>query len=197
MVEAPILIPRPETEEICYFAINELNKLSNKKLNILDIGTGSGCIGLTLANAFPESIVYATDISSKALELANKNAKHNKINNIKFSESNVYSNLSENIKFDLIISNPPYITQEEFNDLNESVSKWEDKQALVAKKEGLAIIEEIIKNAQKYLKHNDEIKSKKIPQLIIEIGYKQGPSVSKLFQDSNFVDIVVKKDLEG
>lgn len=197
LVEAPTLIPRPETEEMCYFTIGELQKLNNKKLNILDIGTGSGCIGLTLAHAFPESIICATDISKVALELANRNAKHNKISNIKFSESNVYDSLPENIKFDLIISNPPYITNTEFKDLDESVSKWEDKLALVANKNGLEIIEEIIKYAPKFLKQNNEIKSNKIPQLIIEIGYKQGPSVGKLFQDAGFVDIVIKKDLEG
>jgi len=200
LVEPPILIPRPETEELCYKIISYLNNLKYKKLTILDIGTGSGCIALTLAKALPESTIYATDISEKALSLAQKNAKHNGIQNIKFIKSDVYDQLyqsDKNIKFDLIISNPPYITKNEWQDLDESVKNWEDTQALVANHEGLEIIEKIILGAPQFLKKNTQLIEKKIPQLIIEIGYKQGSSVAKLFEKANFVDIVVEKDLEN
>jgi len=197
LVESPVLIPRPETEELCYKIISWLHKLKNKNITILDIGTGSGCIALTLAKAFPESMVYAIDISDKALSLAQKNAKHNGVNNITFIKSDVYDQLDENIKFDMIISNPPYIAKDEWHTLDESVTKWEDKRALVTNHAGLKIIKKIISGAPKFLKENKELIKEKIPQLIIEIGYKQGSSVVKLFENVGFVDIVIEKDLEN
>ncbi|MFC1842863.1 peptide chain release factor N(5)-glutamine methyltransferase [Candidatus Dependentiae bacterium] len=203
LVEPPILIPRPETEEMCYKIIAKLKKLEKKApkaisgFTILDIGTGSGCIALTLAKAFDNAHVYAIDISQEALDLAKKNAKHNNIKNITFLESDVYNNIPKDIKFDLIVSNPPYIAQKEWETLDESVTKWEDKIALVANKEGMAIIERIVMQAPEFIKSNSEIASKKIPQLIIEIGYAQGPGTKKLFQAAGFVDIVIEKDLEG
>jgi len=197
LVKSPVLIPRPETEELCYKIIEYLKNLENKKLTLLDIGTGSGCIALTLAKALPESTVYGTDISDEALALAKKNANHNGINNVTFIKSDVYAQLDESVKFDLIVSNPPYITKDEWLDLDESVTRWEDEKALVADHEGLAIIKKIIAGAPNFIKKNPELTEKKIPQLIIEIGYKQGPSVVKLFEKAGFVDIVVCKDLEN
>ena len=195
LVEPPVLIPRPETEEMCYKIIELLNKLENKKLTILDIGTGSGCIALTLAKALPESTTHATDISDEALALAEKNAKHNNIKNVKFLKSDVYENIKE-LKFDLIVSNPPYIAEDEWKTLDESVTKWEDRRALVANKQGLAIIEHIVLQAPEFIKKNKELSEKKIPQLIIEIGYQQGVATTKLFENAGFVDIHIQKDLE-
>ena len=196
LVKPPVLIPRPETEELCYNIISMLKTLENKKLKILDIGTGSGCIALTLAKHLPESQVWATDISPEALELATKNAKHNNISNIKFLQSDVYKAIGET-KFDVIVSNPPYIAEDEWKLLDESVTKWEDKQALVADNKGLSIIEQIVIQAPNFIIHNREIQEKKIAQLIIEIGHKQGPSVTKLFEIAGLIDIVVQKDLEN
>jgi len=196
LVEAPTLIPRPETEEMCYNLIAMLKKLENKKLTILDIGTGSGCIALALAKALPESTVYATDISDEALALAEKNATHNNIKNVTFLKSDIYAGVP-NISFDLIVSNPPYIAEQEWKTLDESVTKWEDRRALVADNQGLAIIERIILQAPEYLKENKETLEKKIPQLVIEIGYTQGAATAKLFENAGFVDIHVQKDLEG
>ena len=196
LVEPPILIPRPETEEICYTIINMLQKLNNKNITILDIGTGSGCIALTLAKALPESTVYAVDISDKAIALASKNAKHNNIKNVTFLKSDVYQGL-QGITFDIIISNPPYIAENEWKTLDASVTQWEDKKALVANNQGIAIIERIVLQASEFLKKNPELLEKKIPQLIIEIGYQQGPSVAKLFKNAGFIDIHIQKDLEG
>ena len=196
LVEPPILIPRPETEELCYNIIEMLNTLENKKLTILDIGTGSGCIALTIAKAFPESTILATDISDKALNLAQKNATHNNIKNVTFIKSDIYKSIHKN-KFDIIISNPPYIAYEEWKTLDDSVTKWEDKKALVANHEGLVIIERIVLQAPQHLKKNKECTEKNIPQLIIEIGYQQGPASAKLFNKAGFINIRVGKDLEG
>ena len=197
LVEAPVLIPRPETEEMCYKILDMLKILDNKEISILDIGTGSGCIALTIAKAFPKSKILATDIADQALTLAKKNAQHNDIKNVIFLKSDVYENIKNDFRFDLIISNPPYIAKEEWEALDESVTKWEDKKALVAENKGLAIIEEIVTQAPNFIKDNNQMKQHKIPQLIIEIGYKQGDSVAKIFETAGFKDIKIEKDMEG
>lgn len=196
LVEPPVLIPRPETEELCYKLIAQFKKLNNKKITILDIGTGSGCIALSLAKTLPESHVYGTDIADNALALAQKNTNHNKIKNVTFIKSDVYKDISKELNFDFIISNPPYITKEEWKTLDESVTEWEDPTALIANKEGLAIIERIISGAKSFLKSNEEMKQKNFPQIIIEIGYTQGAHVRKLLENAGFSDIKIEKDLE-
>jgi len=196
LVEPPTLIPRPETEEMCYKIIDLIKKIDDKKITILDIGTGTGCIAITLAKAFKKATIYATDISDKALELAKRNAKQNNINNVIFLKSDLYNKIPENVTFDFIVSNPPYINEEEWKTLDESVTKWEDKKALVAQNQGLAIIKKIITGANKFIKSNRKMESLKIPQLIIEIGYKQGSIVAELFKNAHFSDIVIVKDME-
>ena len=197
LVEPPILIPRPETEEWVCNLIDQLNNLDNTALNILDIGAGSGCIALALAKALPKAKIYATDIADEALALAQKNASHNTIKNITFIKSDVFKSISKDINFDLIVSNPPYIAPDEWQSLDASVTKWEDKRALVAEHEGLAIIERIVTQASNYLKSNAEMASKKIPQLILEIGYMQGKNVVELMKKAGFMDITLIKDLQG
>lgn len=197
LVEPPVLIPRPETEEWCINLIKQLQKLHDKKIYILDLATGSGCIALALAKALPEARIMGTDISDAALELAKKNAKHNHLHNVEFLKSDLYTSIPRDYKFDLIVSNPPYIDPIEWETLSPMVRKWEDKQALVAKQKGLEFIEEIIQQAQTYLKQNAEFKTLHIPQLIIEIGYQQGPVVKKLIQEAGFSQVILEKDLAG
>jgi release factor glutamine methyltransferase len=195
LVESPTLIPRPETEEWIDELIIQLQQLDNNQLTILDLGTGSGCIALALAQAFPQSIVYAIDKAPGALELARKNARHNSIKNVLFIESDLYTELSKNIIFDLIVSNPPYIEQAEWENLDATVKEWEDKGALVAQQQGLAIIQKIIDHAAQYLKSNEDMAILCIPQLIIEIGHQQGALVTHLFKSAGFSAITVHKDL--
>jgi len=197
LVEPPILIPRPETEEWCVLLIEHLKKLKNQKLTILDLCTGTGCIALSLAQALPQSSVTATDIDNKAITLCKKNAKHNTITNVHCMQSDLYKDIPKAQQFDFIISNPPYIPLDEWKTLDASVKDWESKTALVAPDEGLAIIKKIIQNAPAYLKPNNELKEKHIPQLMIEIGYQQGPAVADYLTQCNYKDIVVHKDLEG
>jgi len=197
LVEPPILIPRPETEEWTIRLIKRLNQLENKNFTILDIGTGSGCIALALANAFPKATVWATDISESAIELAQKNALHNGITNVHFVTGNIFEGLPANTSFDLIVSNPPYIAPEEWKTLEKTVTLWEDKQALVAPHHGLAIIEAIIKQACQFIKPNKELEEKDLDNLIIEIGYTQGQAVSALMEKAGITSITIEKDLEG
>ncbi|MCK5632824.1 peptide chain release factor N(5)-glutamine methyltransferase [bacterium] len=196
-VKAPTLIPRPETEQMCEELIESLSQLNNQKLSILDIGTGSGCIALSIAKALPYAQIYAVDIEPAALELAQENAKLNNIENVTFLQSDIFEKIPNDITFDLIISNPPYIAQSEWEDLEDSVTQWEDNTALVADHEGLEIIEKIIRQAPQFLKENNEMARNNIAQLLIEIGYKQGQNVFNLFKKFGFDIIKIKKDLEG
>jgi release factor glutamine methyltransferase len=197
LLETPILIPRPETEEMCDNLIEQLKKLKNKQLTVLDIGTGTGAIALSLAQALPQAQIYAVDVVQQALELARRNAEHNNITNVTFVHSDVFTNIPHGVTFDLIISNPPYIAPEEFESLDDSVVQWEDKTALVAQNNGLAIIERIIKQTPQFLRENAEMEAHNIPQLILEIGYLQGHAVSRLLENAGFDAITIKKDLEG
>ena len=196
-LKIPTLIPRPETEEMSADLVDQLEKLKNQKINVLDIGTGTGCIGLLIAKSLPNAQVYATDIADTALELAQINAKENNVENITFIKSDVYNSIPSGLQFDLIVSNPPYISLQEWNDLDDSVTQWEDRGALIAQKEGLAIIERIAQDAPKFLRENKEMERHNIPQLVLEIGYKQGQAVSKLLENAGFDAITIKKDLEG
>jgi release factor glutamine methyltransferase len=195
LVKPPVLIPRPETEELTIDLINQLKKLSNQPLRILDLCTGSGCIALALAKHLPQATITATDISDAALELAQLNAQHNKIANVTFIQSDVYSALTT--PFDLIVANPPYISTQEWQQLDASVSQWEDPIALVAEQEGLAIIKKIIDGARKFLRPNEQMQLSNMPQLIIEIGHRQGQAVMDLMQAAGFASVQVQKDLEG
>lgn len=190
-IEPPILIPRPETEEWTARLLVQLKENNIENLTILDLCTGSGCIALALAQALPKSMVYATDISDKALKLARKNAQKNHINNITFISSDVYDAVP-NMQCDLIVSNPPYITTEEFEKMDKTVTEWEDQQALVTNDEGLKIIKKIVAKADNYLQQS----SIDIPQLWIEIGYRQASTVTKILEQSGF-KATVYKDLYG
>lgn len=197
LVEPPILIPRPETEEWCLSIIEHLQLLNYKKLSILDIATGSGCIALALAAELPQATVIGIDISPTALELAEKNREHNTVHNISFMHSDLFESIPCGAKFDMIVSNPPYISIDEFNQLDESVARWEDYNALVAPENGLAIIKEIIAHAPQFIQTNDEMRTKNIPQLVIEIGYKQGEMVKNMMQDAGYNNILIHRDLSG
>lgn len=197
LVEPPILIPRPETEEWVVNLIEQLKTLKNHALTILDLCSGSGCIALALAKALPKSTVYAVDISDKAIALGIKNAKHNGIKNVTFIQSDLFNELNTTTLFDIIVSNPPYISFDEFQEIDASVATWEDKQALVAADNGTAIINDIIEDAADYLKTSSEITNTKIPQLTLEIGYKQAKIVKDLMISADWIDVKIRKDLEG
>ena len=146
LVEAPILIPRPETEEWCGNIIEQLKRLEKQQITILDLCCGSGCIAIALAQALPHATVYAVDISPQAIALTKKNVIHNAVNNVVVIQSDLFSGIAS-IKFDLIVTNPPYIADSEWGSLDESVTQWEDRNALCAPDNGLAIIKEIIDQA--------------------------------------------------
>ena len=167
-VDERVLIPRPETEELVELILTE-NPEEN--LKILDIGTGSGTIALGLAKNRPGWSVTAADISQEALELASENARNQNLN-IFFKKSNCFAEISE--KYDIIVSNPPYISREDESDVGLNVLHSEPHLALFADEDGLAIYRRIAEDAKDYLTDGGKI--------YLEIGYKQGQSVPALFR---------------
>lgn len=196
LVEPPILIPRPETEQWCANLITQLQSLKNKKIKILDMCTGSGCIAIAIAASLPEAHVFAVDISDKAIELTQKNIELNNVDNVTVIKSDLFENLKK-IKLDLIVSNPPYIDETLFETLDLSVKNWEDPNALISKEGGLFLIKKIINKAPEYLEINKDLVNKNIPNLVIEIDETQGEQVAELMQKSGFINIQIKKDLYG
>lgn len=197
LVEPPTLIPRPETEEWCLNLIERLSPLYHQALTILDMCSGSGCIGLAFAQALPLSKVYALDISAQAIELGKKNAHHNAITNITFTQSDLFSAITSSHQFDLIVSNPPYIAHHYASSLDDSVTEWEDARALFADDDGLAIIKKIITIAPKYLKKNSLLKNHHLPQIALEIDHPQAAAVQLLLKNNDFNNIKTYYDLEG
>ena len=162
------LIPRPETEELVELILVE-NPETN--MSVLDIGTGSGAIALALAKNRPNWSVTAADISQEALDLASENAKNQNLQ-IFLKKSDCFTEISE--KYDIIVSNPPYISREDESEVGLNVLNSEPHLALFADEDGLAIYRRIAEDAKDYLKDGGKI--------YLEIGYKQGQSVPELFR---------------
>ena len=167
-VDERVLIPRPETEELVQLILAENPK---ENLKILDIGTGSGAIALALAKNRPDWSVTAADISQDALELAMENAKAQDLN-LSFINSDCFSEISA--KYDIIVSNPPYISHEDQEEVGLNVLHSEPHLALFADEDGLAIYRRIAEDSKDYLNDGGKI--------YLEIGYKQGQSVPALFR---------------
>lgn len=167
-VDERVLIPRPETEELVELILAE-NPETN--LSVLDIGTGSGAIALALAKNRPNWSVTAADISQDALDLANENAKNQNLQ-IFLKKSDCFTEISE--KYDIIVSNPPYISREDESEVGLNVLHSEPHLALFTDEDGLAIYRRIAEDAKDYLEDGGKI--------YLEIGYKQGQSVPDLFR---------------
>ncbi|MGB9779605.1 peptide chain release factor N(5)-glutamine methyltransferase [Caldanaerobacter sp.] len=183
-VDERVLIPRPETEIL----VEEVLKRIKKGDIVLDIGTGSGAIAVSIAKHFPECKVYALDISEEALEVAMYNAKRFGVGNILFLKSDIFSNVPDSLKFDVIVSNPPYIKRSEIESLQEEVKK-EPVLALDGGEDGLFFFREIAYGARPFLKKGSKI--------FFEIGYDQRDEVKGILLENGFKNIQVAKDLAG
>lgn len=183
-VSERVLIPRPETELLIELTLNEVS--NTKAPRILDLGTGSGAISISVAKEREDAKIVATDISSQALEIAKKNAeKHNA--EITFIKSSWYENLAEEI-FDAIICNPPYIAKDD-PDLDKHVYQHEPGKALISDKNGLKDLELVIAGAKEYLSSTG--------YLAVEHGFQQAKKVQQLFDQHGFMSIQTHKDLAG
>ena len=193
----PILIPRPETEEWCTWLIEHIKSVNQNKtaLTILDLCSGSGCIALALAFHLPYTKVIACDILPEAITLAEENKQALKIENVQFIQSDLFEAFTKNgYLFDLIVANPPYISPQEKIYMSPEVTQWEDPKALFAPDAGLAIIKQIAIESVTFI--SKHIRVPKLPQLVMEIGYTQGPIVSKILLKAGWKSIGVHKDLE-
>ena len=183
-VNKNVLIPRFETEELVFKTINLIKKNLNENIKVLDIGTGSGCISIALKKEIPGLDITAVDISEDALVVAKNNALENNCE-INFIKSDLFNNIDD--KYDLIISNPPYISYDE--QIMDIVKKNEPHLALYAKNNGLYFYKEIIKNSSNYLNDKNII--------AFEIGYLQANEIKKMahkyYPNSN---IIIEKDMQ-
>lgn len=187
-VDENVLIPRPETEELVELAKIEIQNLKSKiqNLKLIDIGTGSGIIPITLKKHFPNAEISAIDISEKALEIAKKNAEFHQANIQFIQQDYLNTKLEEN--YDIIISNPPYIGIEENIEIEDSVKGFEPNIALFAPtSDALIFYKKIAKDGEKYLNENGMI--------FLEINQKLGKETLELF--SNYSESRLIKDLSG
>ena len=178
------LIPRQDTELMVDLVLNKFDKKS--KLNILDLGTGSGVIGITLSKFYPNSLITISDISPKALKVANKNIKKHKVSNVNSIESNWFSGFKEEKIFDLILTNPPYIAKGDVHLTNLEIN-YEPSNALVSANNGFSDIFKIIDSAANFLKPQGK--------LFIEHGYTQADKVKNYLQKKYFDTIKQHRDI--
>lgn len=184
-VTTDTLIPREDTAGLVELAYNYLE--NHPTASVLDIGTGTGIIPIMLAKHYPLAEVLACDISPSALEVAKYNGQEHGVS-VNFFESDLFSKVDVNKKFDLILSNPPYISEEEMNWMDESVKRFEPSSALFAENSGLAIYERIAVECQAFIYENGLI--------ILEVGFRQAEKVRQLFK-KQFPEatIAINKDI--
>jgi len=185
-VNRQVLIPRPETELLVEKALSlELPE----RPNILDVGTGCGNIAVALGREWPEARITACDLSLRALKMARENAARNKVRNINFVKSNLLDYfIQRRKKFDLIVSNPPYVSEEEWKKLDRPVRDFEPRRALVAGPTGLEIIKKLMTQAPLCLQ--------RAGYLLMEIGANQAEQVLKLVEE-NWQAVEILKDYAG
>lgn len=186
-VKEGVLIPRPDTEVLVEDIIEQAKKIDNPL--IVDIGTGSGAISVSLAKYIKDSKVYSLDISDDALEVGQVNAKNNEVEDkITFLKSDVFSSLeNEDIKFDIIVSNPPYIRKADIAGLEVDVKNYEPSLALDGGDDGLDFYRKITEDSIKVIKDNGI--------LGYEVGYDQAEDVKKIMIQSGYGDIRILEDL--
>ena len=185
VVTPAVLIPRPETELLVELALRHIPQ--SEKVDIVDLGTGSGAIALSIARERPQSRVVATDASEEALSVARINAAGLGIGNVEFIRSDWFDGLSR-MMFDVIVSNPPYIASND-NHLSQGDLRFEPRDALASGIDGLDAIRDIVRRAPEHLKPGGD--------LLIEHGFDQGAAVRELFAQSGFVDISTSRDSEA
>lgn len=178
------LIPRPETEELVEWILNDH---SNSPIDVLDLGTGTGAIGLALKTQRPQWQLTLSDISKDALDVAQLNAQMLNLN-VKLIKSDLFDQLNQ--KFDVIVSNPPYIAEDEKQYMDQSVLEHEPHMALFASDHGLAIYKRIAREYRSYLKPHG--------QMYFEHGFRQAQAVSQIFKDQiSTAQLETRKDINN
>ena len=186
-VTKDVLSPRMETEELIYKVIEYIKSINKNNIKILDLCTGSGIIGITLQKEleFKSLEVVASDISEEALKVAKENAIMNEAE-VKFIQSDIFEDINE--KFDIIVSNPPYIAYNDKITMEDNVLNYDPHLALFAEEDGMYFYREIVENAKEYLEEDGIV--------FFEIGYDQREKILKLANDNGF-KAEVYKDING
>ncbi len=184
-VSPDVLIPRPDTELLIELCLPLIPK--HEPCKILDLGTGSGIIAITLAAERPNASVLAVDVSDAALEIAKENAASHRLNNIRFQKSVWFESIAPD-EFDLIVSNPPYVAADDPH-LQQGDLRFEPRQALIAEDNGLKDISLIAKSAHGYLKQGG--------RLLVEHGFEQQEMAQIIFQTFSYAHVQTHKDLAG
>ncbi len=190
-VASGVLIPRPETELLVDIGLREIGRIENEVSTpkLLDLGTGSGAIALAIAHAAPDAIVTATDQSPEALAIARANAKHLDLESrVQFSQGSWYEALGDNTLFDVILSNPPYIANEDPH-LTQGDLRFEPISALTDHANGLTCLQAIIHGASNHLNP--------MGLIAVEHGFDQSEAVANLMKDAGLRDIQTHQDLAG
>lgn len=180
-VNQHVLIPRPDTEVL----VEQAQIVSPANPHILDLGTGSGCLAITLGAEIPHATILATDLSEEALQVAKANAARLGVA-INFRQGSWWEPIADNETFDLIVSNPPYIEKDDEHLLN---LKYEPRSALTDEADGLTFIAEIVTKAKQHLTSGG--------WLLVEHGYDQGPAVECLFRIAGLAAVRTVKDYGG
>lgn len=182
-VTKDVLSPRMETEELIYKVIEYVKATNKNNLKILDLCTGSGIIAITLKKELDEILidVVASDISEEAIEVAKENAQYHDTD-VRFIQSDIFNNIDD--KFDIIVSNPPYIDRKDEVTMKENVLKYDPHLALFAEEEGMYFYRKIIEQAKDYLKENGV--------MFFEIGYDQKDKIIKLSKKNGYLAQVYK-----
>ncbi len=192
-VEDGVLIPREDTETLVNYVINYVEgKYGKHKLDIVDLGFGSGAISISLGYYLKNAHIYGVDISSHAYRIANINKERLALENVSFLKGDLFKALDQEgvpKLFDIIVSNPPYIESDVVDTLDKEVRDFEPRLALDGGHDGLFFYRKITSHSKAYLKKDG--------LLICEIGYNQGSLVKNMFKSSGYRDINVLKDLSG
>lgn len=187
-VTRDVLIPRPDTETLVVEALAVIKPLP--VAHVLDLCTGSGCVGVTIARNQPTATVTAVDISSAALAVAQENAKTHAVEDrVKFAEGDLFAPLPTGSRYDLLVSNPPYIRTDEMAQLDDDVRRYEPALALEGGTDGLDIVRRLLAEAPRWLMPESWV--------LLEIDPQQFAAVDKLAVDSGYRDIGRAKDLSG
>ncbi|WP_430966223.1 peptide chain release factor N(5)-glutamine methyltransferase [Spongiimicrobium sp. 2-473A-2-J] len=188
-VNQDVLIPRSETEELVAWILSDCRSAHKEDFSILDVGTGSGCIAISLASALPKAEVTALDVSAKALAIAMENAHANGVQ-MQFVQQDILKEDSLEKKFDIIVSNPPYVRELEKSGMHKNVKDFEPDLALfVSDERPLVFYERITDMAKTNLKQGGT--------LYFEVNQYLGKETQRLLQDQNFLEIELRKDLSG
>lgn len=184
VVNENVLIPRQDTEILVEQAIGIIK---NNESRVLDMCTGSGCIAITIGSNCRNADVTGVDISAEALKVSCANKEKISVDNVDFIQSNLFENIND--KFDVIVSNPPYIESDVIDTLMQEVKDFEPRLALDGEADGLKFYREITKESLRYIKPGG--------YLLYEIGHNQGEAVSDIMKENGYTSVKVLKDLAG